>query len=282
MRGSYLTNFKNWFDNKYFETDLGYVIQDDFFTAVNNIPEKSIDFNMSDVPYGTTKCRWENNWDLEKMWKQFNKIHKPETAVAMTAQTPFDKVLGASNINNLRYEWIWEKNKATGHLNAKKMPMKAHENVLVFYEKLPTYNPQKTYGHERKVAKAEHRNKCKETEVYNSIKEYTTYDSTERYPRSIIQIPVMNNDDPNKFHPTQKPLELYEYFLNTYTKEGDLVIDATAGALTMAVAAEKLNRRWIVIEKDYDDKGNYLDYCRRGVLYFKNIIYGENNIIKSA
>ena len=275
----YLTNFKKWFYNKYFETDLGYVIQGDFFTTVEKIPENSIDFNMSDIPYGTTRCRWESVWDLDEMWKHFDRIHKPNTAVVMTAQTPFDKVLGLSNINNLRYEWIWEKNKATGHLNAKKMPMKAHENALVFYNKLPTYNPQKTYGHERKVSKAEHKINCVESDVYNKGQILTTYDSTERYPRSVLQIPVMNNDDSNKFHPTQKPLELYEYFLKTYTNEGDLVIDISAGALTMAVAAEKLNRRWIVVEKDYDDEGNCLDFCRRGVLYFKNIIYGENNII---
>ena len=276
-----MIDFKNWFNNKYFETELGYVIQDDFFSAVKNIPQQTIDFNMSDIPYGTTRCRWESVWDLEEMWSSFNRIHKPNAAVVMTAQTPFDKVLGVSNLNDLKYEWIWEKNKATGHLNAKKMPMKAHENVLVFYSKLPQYNPQKTYGHERKVSKAEHKVNCIESDVYNKGQTLTTYDSTERYPRSVIQIPVMNNDNPNKFHPKQKQIQLYEHFLKTYTQEGDLVIDIAGGALTMAIAAEKLNRRWIVIEKDYDDEGNCLDYCRRGVLYFKNIINGENNIVKS-
>lgn len=277
-----MTEFKTWFPKKYFETNLGYVIQGDFFDVVKYIPQKSIDFNMSDIPYGTTNCRWDNSWNLKRMWEEFNRIHKFHAAIVMTSQTPFDKVLGASNIQNLRYEWIWEKNKATGHLNANKMPMKAHENALVFYKKLPVYNPQKTFGHEHKIVKPNYRNKCRETEIYKGIPLYNTYDSTERYSRSIIKIPVMNNDDPNKFHPAQKPLELYEYFLKTYTKENDLVIDVAGGALTMAIAAEKLNRRWIVIERDYDNKGNYLDYCRRGVLYFKNIIYKENNNVKEA
>lgn len=275
-----MNEFKSWIKEKYFETDLGYVVQGDFFDVVNNIPDNVIDLNMSDIPYGTTRCKWESTWDLNNMWKQFNRISKDTTPTIMTAQTPFDKVLGVSNVKNLKYEWIWHKNKATGHLNAKKMPLKDHENVLMFYKKPPTYNPQKTYGHERKVSKAEHKINCKESDCYNKGQKLTTYDSTERYPKTVLHIPVMNNDNPNKFHPTQKPLELYEYFIKTFTNEGDLVIDVAGGALTMAIAAEKLNRRWIVIEKDYDNEGNCLEYCRRGVLYFKNVIYGENNKIK--
>lgn len=272
-------DFKSWIENKYFETELGYVIEGDSFDIMDLIPQNSIDTIITDIPFNTTKCKWESEWDLPNMWNKFNKIKKKNSAIIMNSQTPFDKLLGVSNIENLRYEWIWEKNKSTGHLNAKKMPMKAHENALVFYEKLPTYNPQKTSGHERKISKAEHKINCKESDVYNKGQTLTTYDSTERYPRSVLQIPVMNNDDPNKFHPTQKPIEWYEYFVKTYTNERDLVIDVAAGALGLAIACEKLNRRWIVIEKNYDDNGDCLNYCQNGVKWFKNEVYGENNII---
>ena len=107
------------------------------------VKDKSIDLILCDLPYGTTKCKWDSVIDLPKLWKEYERIIKDNGVILLFAQTPFDKVLGASNLNLLRYEWIWEKTQATGHLNAKKMPMKAHENILVFYKKLPTYNPQK-------------------------------------------------------------------------------------------------------------------------------------------
>ena len=148
----------------------------------------------------------------------------------------------------LKYEWIWEKTAATGHLNAKKMPMKAHENILVFYKKPPVYNPQKTTGHERKVSKAEHKENCKESEVYNKGQKATTYDSTERYPRSV-QLMASDKQKSN-LHPTQKPLALCEYFIKTYSNEGDLVLDNCAGSGTTAEAARNLKRDYIVIEKE--------------------------------
>lgn len=119
----------------------------DCLEVMIDIPDKSIDMILCDLPYGTTRCKWDSIIDLEKLWEQYNRIIKDNGAIVLFAQTPFDKVLGASNLKMLKYEWIWEKTQATGHLNAKKMPMKAHENILVFYKKLPTYNPQKTTGH---------------------------------------------------------------------------------------------------------------------------------------
>jgi len=189
------------------------------------------------------------------MWKQYERIIKPNGAILLFAQTPFDKVLGASNLPILRYEWIWEKTQATGHLNAKKMPMKAHENILVFYKKLPLYNPQKTQGHVRKVSSAKNRAACIERRngtdtVYNN--EYpelvTGYDSTERYPRSVIQFPT----DKQKLalHPTQKPVALMEYLIKTYTNENDLVLDNAFGSCTCGVACVNTNRNFIGIEKD--------------------------------
>lgn len=208
-----------------------------------------VDAIITDIPYGTTKCKWDSIIPLDQMWKRLNKIKKDETTpIVLFAQTPFDKVLGVSNIKQLKYEWIWEKTSATGHLNAKKMLMKAHENVLIFYEKLPIYNPQKTKGHERKISKAEHKTNCKESDVYNKGQRLTTYDSTERYPRSV-QIFSTDKQTCN-LHPTQKPLALIEYLVKTYTNEGDIILDFTMGSGTTGVACKNLNRNFIGIELD--------------------------------
>ncbi len=126
----------------------------DCLELMKQIPDKSIDMILCDLPYGTTNCSWDSLIDLEKLWVQYLRITKENSTILLFAQTPFDKILGVSNIKMLKYEWVWEKTQATGHLNAKKMPMKAHENILVFYKKLPTYNPQKTDGHVRKASSA--------------------------------------------------------------------------------------------------------------------------------
>lgn len=117
---------------------LNKIYNEDCLEGMKRIPDESIDMILCDLPYGTTKNKWDSIIPLEKLWKQYNRIIKCNGAIVLTAQAPFDKVLGISNLANLRYEWVWEKTTATGHLNAKKMPMKAHENILVFYKKLPT------------------------------------------------------------------------------------------------------------------------------------------------
>ena len=119
----------------------GVLHQGDCLEVMKEIPTASVDMILCDLPYGTTNCKWDSPIDLEQLWQQYGRVIKDNGAIVLTAQTPFDKVLGCSNLKHLRYEWIWEKNQATGHLNSKKMPMKAHENILVFYKKLPVYNP---------------------------------------------------------------------------------------------------------------------------------------------
>lgn len=230
----------------------------DSLDLMKMIPDKFIDFIPADLPFGTTKCRWDTPIDLVLLWEQYERIIKDNGCIALNAQTPFDKVLGVSNLPLLRYEWIWEKTSATGHLNAKKMPMKAHENILIFYKKPPTYNPQKTTGHERKVSKAEHKINCKESDVYNKGQKLTTYDSTERYPRSVLTFPT--DKQKNNLHPTQKPEALVEYMIKTYTNEGDIVLDNVSGSGTTGKVCKKLNRNWIMMEKDYD---NYKISCER-------------------
>lgn len=222
---------------------------------MHSIPDKSIDMIKSDMPFGTTKCKWDTVVDLCILWKHYERIIKDNGAILLNAQTPFDKVLGASNLKLLRYEWIWEKTSATGHYNAKKMPMKAHENILVFYKNLPTYNPQITNGHERKTA---HKRITLNSEVYNSNTASTDYDSTDRYPRSVLKF--ASDKQKMCLHPTQKPLALEEYLIKTYTNEGDLVLDSFAGSGTTGEACDNLNRRCILIE---NDKDNYETILKR-------------------
>ncbi len=232
------------------------LLKGDCLDLMKNIEDKSIDLILCDLPYGTTKCKWDSIVDLDLMWKQYIRIIKDNGAILLTAQTPFDKVLGASNLKMLKYEWIWEKTQATGHLNAKKMPMKAHENILVFYKKLPTYNPIKTKGHKRKVSSKKNRDAAiNRTNALNSYlynKQDTTnnkgYDSTERYPRDVLKF--SSDKQKESYHPTQKPLALMEYLILTYSNSGDLVLDNCMGSGTTGVACKKLNRNFIGMEMD--------------------------------
>ncbi len=143
----------------------------DCLEVMKSIPDKSIDLILCDLPYGITKCKWDTPIDLFAMWNQYNRIIKDNAPILLFAQTPFDKVLGSSNLSMLKYEWIWEKTQATGHLNAKKMPMKAHENILVFYKKLPIYNPQKTTGHKPIHSYTKYIKTQNNTELYGYMKQ---------------------------------------------------------------------------------------------------------------
>lgn len=218
------------------------------------IEDNSIQMIFVDFPFNTTKAKWDTPVDLEKFWKEAWRVLKPNGIVVAKAQIPFTITLGASQLEYLRYEWIWEKTSATGHLNAKKAPLKASESLLCFYKSQPVYNPQKTTGHVRKVSSAknravsiERRNK-KSDYIYN--KEYSEksvdYDSTERYPRTVLTF----SSDKQKLaiHPTQTPIALLEYFIKTYTNEGDVVLDPCRGSNTTGVACDKLNRGYIGIE----------------------------------
>ena len=210
------------------------------------IADGSVDMILCDLPYGTTRNPWDSVIDLDLLWPEYLRVAKPNAAIVLTAQPPFDKVLGMSRLDLLRYEWIWEKTTATGHLNAKRMPMKAHENVLVFYRNLPTYNPQKTTGHPPVNSYTKHQD---DGSNYGATRVgISGGGSTDRYPRSVQVFPT----DKQKLaiHPTQKPVALFEYLIRTYSNEGDIVLDNASGSGTTAIAAQNTGRSFICMEND--------------------------------
>lgn len=221
--------------------------QGDCINILPSIPDGSVDMILADLPYGTTRNKWDSVIDLEELWKQYKRVTKPSAAIILFAQSPFDKSLAMSNFPLYRYEWIWEKTSATGFLNAKRMPMKAHENLLVFYQRLPTYNPQKTINHVRKVSTAHHKRNSKRTTNYNEHG-LTTYDSTERYPRDVLRFP--NDRQKSAIHSTQKPVALCEYMVRTYTNPGETVLDNVFGSGSVILGALNEGRNAIGIEKD--------------------------------
>ena len=216
------------------------------------IPDGVVDMSFADLPYGTTRCACDSRIDLDYFWRQNDRVLKRDGAALFTAQIPFSIILGASNLNNLKYGMIWEKSQATGHLNAKRQPMRAHEDVLVFYREAPAYFPQKTHGHPRKVSSAAHKERTasNQSPLYGASADFKDYDSTERYPRSVLRF--ASDKQHCALHPLQKPVGLLEYLILTYTRPGEIVLDPSMGSATTAIACLRTGRRFIGIELDKD------------------------------
>lgn len=219
----------------------------DCLELMDYIYDGSVDLILCDLPYGLTKNKWDSVIDLPKLWQHYERIIKPNGAIILFGQDKFSAKLMLSNEKLHRYNLIWEKTTPTGHLNAKKMPMRSHEDILVFYKQLPIYNPQKTTGHERKVSTAHHKRGSKKTTNYGEHG-LTTYDSTERYPKSIWKFAT--DKQKSSLHPTQNPLKLIEEIVKTFSNEGDLVLDNCAGSGTTGIACIETNRNFILIEKE--------------------------------
>ena len=217
----------------------------DCFDVFPFIEDKSIDAIICDLPYGTTQNKWDSILPLDKLWIQYKRILKDSGCVILFAQTPFDKVLGCSNLDWLKYEWIWDKKLGSGSLNVKKMPLKRHENILVFAKGKTTYNPQMTKGKFRnKSTSKPQSNKGN----YGEMKHQKDNFNDDYYPTSILDF--TNANVRARIHPTEKQLPLMEYLVKTYTNEGDMVLDNTMGSGTTGVACKKTGRHFIGIEKD--------------------------------
>jgi DNA modification methylase len=242
------------------------------------IPNKSIDCIICDLPYGTTSCKWDNIIPLEELWQQYKRIIKDNGAILLFASQPFTSFLVTSNINMFKYDFCWDKKKLSGMLNAKKQPLRSHEDILVFYKKLPTYNPQMRYDGKKTGIKKHIIN----SEVYRKTNKITNYvDDGSRYPTSLIKNinGVIGNSKEKLPHPTQKPILLLEYLILTYSNENDTILDNTFGTCTTGVACVNLDRNFIGIENNeyyFDISKNRLQEKRKEK-QFKLII---NKIIK--
>ena len=213
--------------------------QGDCLELMKDIPDTSIDMILCDLPYGTTKNKWDSVIPLNKLWKQYERIIKDNGAIVLFSQMPFSAELVHSNLKLFKYEWIWQKDNGTGFLNAKKMPLKIHENILVFYKKLPLYNPQMRTGFKPY--------KCKQgrhSTNYGAYEQgHITESNGERYPIDIIKFKKDSG-----LHPTQKPVELLEYLIKTYTNEGETVLDNCMGSGSTGIACINTNRNFIGYE----------------------------------
>uniref|UniRef100_A0AAU8HZ45 DNA methyltransferase n=1 Tax=Klebsiella phage FKP3 TaxID=3231233 RepID=A0AAU8HZ45_9CAUD len=221
----------------------------DCLERMKEIPDGSVDMILCDPPYGTTACKWDTVIPFEPMWEQLKRVIKPNGAIVLFGSEPFSSMLRVSNITMFKYDWIWNKNKGSGHLNAKRMPMKYHENISVFYSKPCNYNSQDSSGHKPMNYARNKQNNIngKHKSVINNK------GTTKRKPRSVLEFSVVNNDgttDGGKFHPTQKPVALLEYLIKTYTQEGESVLDFTMGSGSTGVACMNTDRKFIGIELD--------------------------------
>jgi site-specific DNA-methyltransferase (adenine-specific) len=222
----------------------------DCLEMMKTIPDGSVDMVLTDPPYGTTACKWDSVIPFEPMWEQLKRITKKNGAIVLTASQPFTSALVMSNVKMFKYCWVWGKSKATGHLHAKHMPMKSHEDVCVFYDKQCTYNPLKTDG-------TPYRGRKNIGDRGNFSKEFEGSDENVRYDnktglRNPTTIQFFKNAqyESKTTHPTQKPVALMEYLIRTYTNEGETVLDFTMGSGTTGVAAGNLDRSFIGIELD--------------------------------
>lgn len=217
----------------------------DCLDLMKDIPDGSVDMVLCDLPYGTTACKWDAIIPFESLWTAYRRVCKPNAAVVLTASQPFTSALVMSNPRWFKYDWTWKKPKGTGHLNAKKQPMRDKEDILVFAQAGPNYYPQFTTGRPYKAKPG--KSKANGEDCYGVYADLREDNEGKRYPKQVLEFPI---EERNKLHPTQKPLALMEYLIKTYTNESEIVLDNTMGSGTTCLAAKNLNRRYIGIEKD--------------------------------
>ncbi|MFZ3274525.1 MAG: site-specific DNA-methyltransferase [Lutibacter sp.] len=250
---------------------LNKVIQGDCLEEMKEIPDKSIDMILCDLPYGTTQNKWDSVIDLKKLWKEYHRIIKDNGAIALTSQGVFTAKLILSNEKDFIYKVVWIKSKATNFLNAKKQPLRKHEDICIFYKKQPFYNPQMTEGE----AYDKGFRKDQLTGSYGDFKSNHVKSSGNRYPTDVITYEEQPIDDfiyvktaeseGTVYHPTQKPIELGRYLIRTFTKPGDVILDNACGSGSFLLSAILENRNFIGIEKNENvllHKVKEIDYIK--------------------
>lgn len=236
--------------------------QGDCLELMKDIPDKSIDMILCDLPYGTTVCKWDNIIPFEPLWEQYNRIIKDNGAIVLFGNEPFSSKLRISNIKYYRYDIKWNKRTHSNPLLAKKQPLRIYEDIIFFYKKQPTYNPQMSNGkpYKKDFGYDKHKNSI------NGVVMIDKDNSTGlRYPINIIEFPMPRNNQ-TRLHPTQKPVDLLEYLIKTYTNEGDVVLDNCMGSGSTGVACVNANRNFIGIELDenyFNIAKNRIDECVR-------------------
>ena len=209
---------------------------------MKGIKDDSIDMILCDLPYGVTQNKWDIVLPFKDLWAAYSRIIKDNGAIVLTSQGMFSAKLMVSNEKMYKYNLIWEKTQATGHLNVNRMPMRIHEEILIFYKTLPTYNPQKSKG------KAYYKKNSGLEQTGTNYGKYHGIETVNNGDRSPLTIIKISNDDKGTYHPTQKPVQLMEYLIRTYTNEGNLILDNCMGSGTTGVACKNLNRRFIGME----------------------------------
>ena len=236
-------NEKEW-ENK--------IIQGDCLEVMKEMPDKSVDMILADLPYGTTACKWDTIIPFEPLWEQYKRIIKDKGAIVLTASQPFTSALVMSNTKMFRYCWVWEKDRGANFLQANFQPLKTHEDIVVFAYGKTVYNPQKTINPKKQNSTNTLQLSQKRKDAGLNVKFFKSSDVYEKdklLPRSIQ---YFSRDIPKggTLHPTQKPVALFEYLIKTYTNEGDIILDNVAGSGTTGVACKNTNRKYILIEKE--------------------------------
>jgi site-specific DNA-methyltransferase (adenine-specific) len=225
--------------------EIGKVHQGDCLELMKRIDDGSVDMILCDLPYGTTACKWDVIIPFEPLWEQYKRIIKPRGAIVLTASQPFTSKLVMSNIEWFKYSMVWCKSQSTGHLNAWKMPMRAHEDVLVFCRSCPTYNPELKDKPIKNIRPVSARTKGSDNYGSHRLDSHRC-PPDKTMPNSLLQF----NNAQGVVHPTQKPVALFEYLIKTYTQPGELVLDNCAGSGTTGVACLRTGRRFILMEQE--------------------------------
>lgn len=218
------------------------LLQGDCLELMKDIPNKSIDLILCDLPYGTTKCKWDTVIPFDKLWEQYNRIIKDNGAIVLFGNEPFSSQLRLSNLKNYKYDWVWDKKRGSNFATVKIRPFNSFENIMVFYKKQPTYNPQ-MWKSTPYTCKQGYVGEAKQTGLYRD--DVITVNNGDRYPLTILSFSKETG-----LHPTQKPVALLEYLIKTYTNEGDTVLDNCMGSGSTGVACKNTNREFIGMELD--------------------------------